>query len=59
VIRLWERKQFKFSFEYIIASLIQRSMVGKNRAKSEKADRMNIREILYNPEPIMFIPKTK
>jgi hypothetical protein len=55
VIRLWERKQFKGSLEWLMANVVQMSMVGKAKLKEQQPDRMNIRGILYEPEPVMFL----
>jgi hypothetical protein len=53
VLRLWEKVQFKGSFEWIMATLAQKGLSGKK--STEKAERLNIQGVLYEPEPVMFV----
>ncbi len=55
-IRLWEKARFVGSFEWIMATLSQGMLVGFKRAKTEKSERLNTKAVLYEPEPVMFVP---
>lgn len=53
ILRLWEKGQFKGSFEWGMATLAQKVLSGKR--STEKAERMDIQGVLYKPEPIIFV----
>nr|MDO8111642.1 hypothetical protein [Candidatus Sigynarchaeota archaeon] len=57
-VRAWEKGRFIGSFEWIMATLGQRALGGRGKEKPEKAERLNIKQVLYEPEPIVFFEKT-
>ncbi len=51
VFRFWEQLKFIGTFEWFLSSL---NSIVLSKGGKKKADRMNIRETLYDPEPIVF-----
>jgi len=60
IIRLWEKGKFKGSFEWLM-SLIGAKVLGRGKLEKPESqaikpgERMNIQEVLYHPEPIIFV----
>ncbi len=55
LIRLWEKAKFKYSFEWIMATIAAKVLGNKIRGIKDPTERLNIQETLYNPEPIIFL----
>jgi len=44
LLKLWEKKDFKYSFEWLVVNL-------SGRILGKKSNRLNVKEVLYNPFP--------
>jgi hypothetical protein len=55
IFRLWERVQFKGSFEWLMATVASKAVGGKVKGAKDPAERLQIDAVLYNPEPIIFV----
>ena len=53
VFRIWEKLKFVGTFEWQLTSL-SAVVLNPRGEKSKKAQRMNIRQTLYEPEPVVF-----
>ena len=50
IVKLWEKVEFKGSFEWLTIAILSKGRV-------DAGDRLKIQEILYNPEPIVIREK--
>ncbi len=55
LIRLWEKAKFKYSFEWIMATIAGNVLGSKIKGIKDPTERLNIQETLYTPEAIVFI----
>ncbi|TFG16549.1 MAG: hypothetical protein EU530_11690 [Promethearchaeota archaeon] len=53
VFRIWEKLKFVGTFEWQLTSLSS-VVLNPQGEKGKKAERMNIRQTLYEPEPVVF-----
>lgn len=59
IIRLWEKAEFKGSAEYLMSSAVIKITGGRTDEGKKIAPRMNIKNVLYEPEPIVFVSEDK
>lgn len=55
IIRLWEKAEFKGTMEYIMTMLVLKFAGGRKAEGKNVAARMDIENVLYGPEPIIFV----
>jgi len=55
LLRLWEKVKFVGSWEWIMAWIGAWLLSGFKRPEKGGAERLNIRRVLYEPEPVVFV----